>query len=66
MSTERSRDYLVSLLHELCALPGESERVEFMAGVIAQAHPGAATPLMRYLPFWVSAPREGDGHEPGT
>ena len=29
MSSERSRDYLVSLLHELCALPRESERVEF-------------------------------------
>ena len=29
MSSERSRDYLVSLTHELCALPRESERVEF-------------------------------------
>lgn len=29
MSSERSRDYLVSLLHELCALPRESEQVEF-------------------------------------
>lgn len=29
MSSERSRDYLVSLLHELCALPRESERAEF-------------------------------------
>jgi predicted HTH transcriptional regulator len=29
MSSERSRDYLVSLMHELCALPRESERVEF-------------------------------------
>jgi predicted HTH transcriptional regulator len=29
MSSERSRDYLVSLLHELCALPRESEWVEF-------------------------------------
>jgi predicted HTH transcriptional regulator len=29
MTSERSRDYLVSLLHELCALPRESERVEF-------------------------------------
>ena len=29
MSSERSQDYLVSLTHELCALPRESERVEF-------------------------------------
>ena len=29
MSSERSRDYLVSLMHELCALPRESEWVEF-------------------------------------
>jgi len=29
MSSERSRDYLVSLTHELCALPRESEWVEF-------------------------------------
>lgn len=29
MSSERSRHYLVSLMHELCALPRESEWVEF-------------------------------------
>jgi ATP-dependent DNA helicase RecG len=29
MSSERSQDYLVSLTNELCALPRESERVEF-------------------------------------
>ena len=29
MSSERSRDYLVSHTHELCALPRESERVAF-------------------------------------
>ena len=29
MSSQRSRDYLASLTHELCALPRESERVEF-------------------------------------
>ena len=59
MSSERSRDYLVSLLHELCALPLESERVAFKAGAIVPADPGAAHKLMRYLPFWASAPREG-------
>lgn len=59
MSNERSRDCLVRLLHELYAFPRESERVEFMAGAIAQAHPGAAPKLMRYLPFWASAPMEG-------
>jgi hypothetical protein len=32
MSSERSRDYLVSLLHELCSLPRESERVAFHSG----------------------------------
>jgi len=59
MSSERSRDYLVSLTHELCALPRESERVEFKAGAIVPPDPGAAPKLMRYLPFWASAPREG-------
>ncbi len=29
MSSQRSHDYLMSLLNELCALPRESERVEF-------------------------------------
>ena len=32
MSSERSRDYLVILMHELCALPRESERVAFHSG----------------------------------
>ena len=32
MSSERSCDYLVSLTHELCALPRESERVAFHSG----------------------------------
>lgn len=32
MNSERSRDCLVSLLHELCALPRESERVAFHSG----------------------------------
>lgn len=32
MSSERNRDCLVSLLHELCALPRESERVVFHSG----------------------------------
>jgi hypothetical protein len=32
MNSERSRDCLVSLLHELCALPYESERVAFHSG----------------------------------
>ena len=59
MSSERSHDTLVSLMHELCALPRESERVEFKAGAIVPADPGAAPKLMRYLPFWASAPREG-------
>jgi len=59
MSSQHSRDYLVSLLHELCALHRESERVEFTAGAIVPADPGAAPKLMRYLPFWASAPREG-------
>lgn len=59
MSSERSRDCLVRLLHSLYALPHDSERVEFMAGAIAPADPGAAPKLMRYLPVWASAPREG-------
>ena len=59
MSSEGSRDYLVSLTHELCALPRESEWVEFKVGAIVPADPGAAPKLMRYLPFWASAPREG-------
>jgi len=32
MSSERSRDYLVSLTHELYALPRASERVAFHSG----------------------------------
>ena len=32
MSSVRSRDCLVSLLHELCALPRESERLAFHSG----------------------------------
>lgn len=32
MSSERSRDCLVRLLHELCALPRESEWVAFHSG----------------------------------
>jgi hypothetical protein len=59
MSSERSRDYLVSLMHELCALSRETERVEFKVGAIVPDVPGAAPKLMRYLPFWASAPREG-------
>lgn len=59
MSSERSRDYLVNLLHELCALPRESAGSRFTAGAIARADSGAAPKLIRYLPFWASAPREG-------
>jgi len=32
MSSERSRDCLVRLLHELCALPYETKRVVFHSG----------------------------------
>lgn len=32
MSSQHSRDYLVSFTHELCALPRESERVAFHSG----------------------------------
>jgi hypothetical protein len=58
MSSERSHDYLVSLLDELCALPRESELVELKSGSIMPADPGAAPKLMRYLLFWASAARE--------
>ena len=57
MTSEHSRVYIVSLLHELCALPREPERVPFMA--IGSADPCAPPKLMRYLPFWASSPREG-------
>ena len=59
MSRQRSRDYLVRLTNELCASPRESEWVGFKAGAIVPADPGAAPKLMRYMPFWASAPREG-------
>lgn len=59
MSSQRSRDYLVSLLDELCASPRESEWVGFKAGATVPADSGAAPKLMRYLPFWASAPKEG-------
>jgi hypothetical protein len=39
MSSERSRDYLVSLTHELSALPRESERVAFHSGRHCAAGP---------------------------
>ena len=32
MSSEHSRDYILSLTHDLCALPRESERVAFHSG----------------------------------
>jgi len=57
MSSQRNQDYLVSLLDELRALPCETEWVEFKVGAIVPADPGAAPKLMRYLPFWASAPR---------
>ena len=59
MSSERSREYLVSLLHKRCGLPLESEQVEFRARAIVPAGHVAAPKLMRYLPFWASAPKEG-------
>ena len=59
MSSQRSQAYLVSLTHELCALPRETELIKFKAGAIVPADPGAAPKLMRYLPFWASAPWEG-------
>jgi len=59
MNSERSRDYLVSLLHKWCGLPRESEQAEFKAGAIVPADPGEVPKLMRYLPFWATAPREG-------
>lgn len=59
MSSERSPEFLVSLTHELCDLPRKSERVEYKARAIVPADPGAAPKLMRYLPFWASALREG-------
>ncbi len=59
MTSECSRDNLVNLVPELCELHQESELVEFKAGAIVPADPGAAPKLMRYLPFWASAAREG-------
>jgi hypothetical protein len=58
MSSER-RVYLVSLLHKRCGLSRESEQVEFRARAFVPADPGETPKLMRYLPFWASAPREG-------
>jgi hypothetical protein len=57
MISQRSHDYLVSLLHKRCGLPLQSEQVEFKA--IVPADPDAAPKLMRYMPFWAMAPREG-------
>jgi hypothetical protein len=59
MNSEHSRDYIVSLTHDLCASPREPEWVGFKAGATFPADSGAAPKLMRYLPFWASAPREG-------
>ena len=59
MNSEHSRDYIVSLTHDLCASPRESESDGFKAGATVPAVSGAAPKLMRYLPFWASAPGEG-------
>ena len=60
MSIERSRDCLLSLMHELCALTRESERVAFHSGRHCDGGPWRAAPkLMGYLAFWPSTPREG-------
>jgi hypothetical protein len=59
MSNERSQQFLVRHTHELCASPRESESDGFKAGATVPADSGAAPKLMRYLPFWASAPREG-------
>ena len=58
MSSQRSQGYLVSLTHELCASPRESESDGFKAGATVPADSGAAPKLMRYLPFWASGPKE--------
>jgi hypothetical protein len=59
VTSERSKDYLVILLNKLCGLPLDCEQDEFKAGATVPADPGAAPKLMRCLPFWASAPREG-------
>lgn len=59
MSTKRSWVCLVSLLHELCVFTRESERVAFHSGRHCAGGPWRGPKLMRYLPFWASAPREG-------
>jgi hypothetical protein len=51
MTTDRPGDYLASLLPELCALPRETEWVEFK---VNEAEPQAIGEY--YLPFW-AAPR---------
>jgi hypothetical protein len=58
MSNERSQESLVRLTHGLCALPREPEQVQLEPGANVPADPGAAPKLMRYLPFWASAPME--------
>ena len=46
MSSERPADYLVSLVHELCALPRETEWVEFK---VNDAEPQAIGELISAL-----------------
>jgi hypothetical protein len=59
MSSEGSQESLVRLTHGLCALPRETEQLQLEPGAIVPAVPGAATKLLRYLPFWASTSREG-------
>jgi hypothetical protein len=60
MTTDRSPEYLVSLVHELRKLPKETEWVEFKQNYAEQQEigeylsPDAPPKLRKYIPFWAS------------
>jgi len=55
---DRPVGYLVSLVRELCGLPGETEWVEAVeSGQIVLEDPEVGTRVRRYVPFWAASQR---------
>jgi ATP-dependent DNA helicase RecG len=80
VSGDRSTDYLVSLLRELCKLPRETEWLEFKVNdaeptaigeylsalANGAALPTAAPKMMKYVPWWGDPGRGEERLETGT
>jgi hypothetical protein len=57
MTTDRTAEYLIGLVRELCNLPQETEWVEFKE--IAPYEATAAPKLMKYIPWWAATTGAG-------